>query len=104
MSQEIILLLLTGVLGGFLAGALGVGGGIIFVPVIQWYISKYRITIETVDYTLANSFCVVFFIGLLGIILQKNLKHYKIIITTGVFAVISSLSSLLLFFPVISFI
>lgn len=97
MSEEIILLFVTGILGGGLAGTLGVGGGIIFVPVIQWYISKYKITIESVDYTLANSFCVVFFIGLLGIILQNNLKHYKIIITTGVFAVISSLACTYLF-------
>mgnify|MGYP001308262212 CR=1 FL=1 len=97
MSQVILLLFITGILGGLLAGALGVGGGIIFVPVIQWYLSEHQITKEVVDYTLANSFCLVFFIGLMGLIIQKNLKHYKIILITGLFAVLSSLITTYLF-------
>ncbi len=37
MTVEILLLLAAGLVGGFLAGLLGVGGGIVFAPVLLYY-------------------------------------------------------------------
>lgn len=72
--QIIILFLLGGILGGFLAGMLGVGGGIVFVPLIQIVLEKYQIINDTdfVNYTLANSLTIVLVIGIFG-----TIKHYK---------------------------
>ena len=39
-----ILLPLIGALGGFLAGMLGVGGGVIFIPILQHSFGLYHIS------------------------------------------------------------
>jgi len=70
--QFIILFVLAGILGGFLAGLLGVGGGIVFVPLIHIVLDKYNITNDAVNYTLANSLAIVLVVGIFGAI-----KHYK---------------------------
>lgn len=68
-------LILTGCVGGFLAGLLGVGGGIIFIPVISHFLGSFY-TIESeelVRFTLANSVGLVFLSGVSGIYRQKKL-------------------------------
>ena len=77
LTQQILpflLLLLCGSLGGFLAGLLGVGGGMLFIPVINEYLSHYPLTTdELVKYTLANSIALVFMSGVSGIFRQKKM-------------------------------
>lgn len=69
-----LLLLLCGSVGGFLAGLLGVGGGMLFIPVINEYLSSYPLTTdELVKYTLANSIALVFMSGVSGIFRQKKM-------------------------------
>jgi uncharacterized membrane protein YfcA len=65
---EWLLLPLIGAMGGFLAGMLGVGGGIIFIPLLTWLIGRHGVSdTEVVKYTLANSIFLVFVSGLSGI-------------------------------------
>jgi len=66
-----VILPAVGALGGFLAGILGVGGGIIFIPLLTWLFSNYGLSnAEIVKYTLANSIFLVFISGLSGIYRQ----------------------------------
>ncbi|MFM2425714.1 MAG: hypothetical protein RL747_1258 [Bacteroidota bacterium] len=62
-----LILLLCGSIGGFLAGLLGVGGGMLFIPVIHEYLNSYSLTTdEIVKYTLGNSIALVFISGVSG--------------------------------------
>ena len=62
-----LILLLCGSIGGFLAGLLGVGGGMLFIPVIHEYLNGYSLTTdEIVKYTLGNSIALVFISGVSG--------------------------------------
>ncbi len=62
-----LLLPLIGALGGFLAGMLGVGGGVIFIPILHHLFGLYHISgPELVRFTLANSILLVALSGLAG--------------------------------------
>lgn len=72
-----IILPAVGAVGGFLAGLLGVGGGIIFVPLLTWYLHKLGVqSDEIVKFTLANSIFLVVVSGLAGIYRQKKSKSW----------------------------
>lgn len=72
-----VILPVIGAAGGFLAGLLGVGGGIIFIPVLTYYFSKMGMgSAEIVKYTLANSIFLVFVSGLSGIYKQKKMGNW----------------------------
>jgi uncharacterized membrane protein YfcA len=79
MISNIILLFFGGCLGGFLAGLLGVGGGLIYIPLIGLLLSQqYGIqSDEIVKFTLANSFGLVFLSGVSGIYRQIKLNVYS---------------------------
>jgi len=62
---------IVGCVGGFLAGLLGVGGGLIFIPFIEEYLKSHPISSdESVKYVLANSIAIVFASGISGIFRQ----------------------------------
>jgi uncharacterized membrane protein YfcA len=90
----IALIIAMGFIGGFLAGMLGVGGGIIFVPFLQEMVKSHAVASDKVPYILANSLAIVFAVGISGTIKQYKLKNTDIraSLVTGVFAVISSLT------------
>lgn len=90
---EILLLVLAGLIGGFLAGMLGVGGGIVFVPVIQQLLVYHEISNGNVAYTLANSLVIVFMVGISGTVKQLKLKntHIPSAFAAGISASVSSL-------------
>lgn len=74
---EWIILPLIGAVGGFLAGMLGVGGGIIFVPVLTWYFNHLGMSnADVVKHTLANSIFLVFVSGVSGIVRQSRLGKW----------------------------
>lgn len=90
-----LLLLLCGSVGGFLAGLLGVGGGMLFIPVINEYLSSYPLTTdELVKYTLANSIALVFMSGVSGIFRQKKMGtwDWKQSLYIGIPGAVSSLA------------
>ena len=89
----LLTILILGFTGGLLAGLLGVGGGIVFVPLFQEIASKHPIVTERVDYVIANSLLVVFIVGISGSIKHIKLKntHLKAALVTGCSAVVSSL-------------
>ena len=90
-----LLLLLCGSVGGFLAGLLGVGGGMLFIPVINEYLSSYPLTTdELVKYTLANSIALVFMSGVSGIFRQKKMGtwDWKQSVYIGIPGAVSSLA------------
>ncbi len=63
----------VGCFGGFLAGLLGVGGGLIFIPFIEAYLKQHpMVAEESVKYVLANSIAIVFASGVSGIFRQKK--------------------------------
>ena len=73
----LLILFLFGVFGGFLSGLLGVGGGIIFIPIISYYLRQLGLEgDELVKYILANSFATIFFAGLISTYKQYRIRQF----------------------------
>ena len=93
MSSEFLWLLLLGSFGGMLAGLLGVGGGMLFIPVITSYLHQYDISsAEMVKFTLANSIALVFMSGVSGTFRQIKMGtwQWKQSLTIGIPGAISN--------------
>ena len=72
--MDIAILVFFGAVGGFISGLLGVGGGIIYVPVLASILMMYGIDDQDMaKYILANSFAATFFAGLIS-----SYKQYKL--------------------------
>jgi uncharacterized protein len=72
-----LILPLIGALGGFLAGMLGVGGGVIFIPILNHLFSEWHLTsAELVRFTLANSIFLVAMSGLAGSYRQIRIGNF----------------------------
>jgi uncharacterized protein len=91
---HLLLILAIGFLGGFLAGMLGVGGGIVFIPLFQEMVKNHSVEADKVPYILTNSLMIVFAVGLMATIKQVKIKNtdLKASVVTGACAVLSSLS------------
>ena len=73
--MEIVILIIIGICGGFLAGMLGVGGGIIFIPVLAYFFEREGLPAEdVVKATLANSMFLVLGSGVSGTLRQLSEK------------------------------
>lgn len=93
MTSEFLWLLLLGSFGGLLAGLLGVGGGMLFIPVITSYLQQYDISsTEMVKFTLANSIALVFMSGVSGTFRQIKMGtwQWKQSLTIGIPGAISN--------------
>lgn len=93
MTSEFFWLLLLGSFGGLLAGLLGVGGGMLFIPVITSYLHQYDISsTEMVKFTLANSIALVFMSGVSGTFRQIKMGtwQWKQSLTIGIPGAISN--------------
>lgn len=95
---EILILLLTGCVGGFIAGLLGVGGGAIYVVIFSEYFERKGIAAGTSDIfvkmVIANSVFSVMFAGISGSWKQVRINNFfpKEILLTALPALISALS------------
>jgi uncharacterized membrane protein YfcA len=91
---DILILFLTGCLGGVIAGLLGVGGGVIYVFILSFYMDKLGIqdNVEQVRFMLSNSFFAIFFASVFGSIQQFRNKNYhlKEVLLTASTAIIAS--------------
>ena len=88
-----LILPLIGALGGFLAGMLGVGGGVIFIPILNHLFSEWNLTsAELVRFTLANSIFLVAMSGLAGSYRQIRIGNFYpgAVLATGLAGMVSS--------------
>jgi uncharacterized membrane protein YfcA len=93
LTDGFLWLLLLGSIGGFLAGLLGVGGGMLFIPVITSYLHQSDISsTELVKFTLANSIALVFMSGISGTFQQIKMGtwQWKQSLTIGIPGAISN--------------
>ncbi len=74
-----LILLLIGSFGGFLAGIMGVGGGLVFIPVLTFIFNQFDLlsNTEIVRFTLANSIALVFISGISGVYRQYKMGIYN---------------------------
>jgi len=90
-------LLLTGILGGFLAGFLGIGGGILYIFILPIFLSQFGIEgRELVRYTIANSIFCTLIASISGNIAQLRFRRFykREVFLVGAFGIISSLVTL----------
>lgn len=89
-----IFLLFAGLLGGFLAGLIGIGGGVIYIFVLEIIFIELGILPQEIpQFTIANSIFAVFFASLSANISLIRLKqfYWKTILLVGVGSIITSL-------------
>lgn len=90
---DILYLLFAGALGGFLSGVFGVGGGIIFIPILDVVLSHYGIETDIVKFLLANSMTAIVFTGVYNSYKQYKANNYffSYVLATAIPGVMSSL-------------
>src|SRR5690606_28550017 len=76
-TLDIVLTIFAGCLGGLMSGLLGVGGGVVFVPIIIYILGTLgNFTSEFSALVMANSFFVIFIIGMVGTLRQRKLGNF----------------------------
>lgn len=94
---EVLILFLTGAVGGFLAGLLGVGGGAIYVIIFTEYFEKKGIAVNSSDVfvkmVIANSVFAILFAGISSTFRQFKLNQFfpREILLTAIPAAIMAL-------------
>lgn len=74
---DYLMLFVLGSLGAFLAGLLGVGGGIIYIPILDFFLSKIGFTDDAlVKAILANSLFTIIFSGALASYKQYRMGNF----------------------------
>jgi uncharacterized membrane protein YfcA len=92
--SDYIVLFLLGSFGAFVAGFLGVGGGIIYIPILDYFLSKLGLRDDIlVKGILANSLFVIIFSGVVSSYKQYRIKNFypKEILYTAIPGVITAL-------------
>lgn len=96
---EFLLLFVMGLAGGFLAGLIGIGGGVLYILVLPYLLLNMGFPQEEiVQYTIANSLFGTTFAALSGnmALLKKGEFFWKEVIVIGLFGTICSLVVLFL--------
>jgi uncharacterized protein len=89
---SIVILVSAGLCGGFLAGLVGVGGGVIFAPVLYFYFSHLGIPDEiATPMTLGTSLMCTFMAALSGAMAgsRSGLVLWRIALTAGAFSAVA---------------
>lgn len=92
--MDILLLLLYGVIGGILAGLLGVGGGVIYILILPLFLSNAGVCEEElVSFVISNSIFAIMFVSIaanIKSVLQKTFEYKKVVLI-GFFGSLSSI-------------
>jgi len=91
---DYLLLLAVGLVGGFLAGLLGIGGGVVYVLALPYLLLNMGFPLEElVSYTIANSIVGNLFASLSVNVtnIRKKQFYFKEVFWVGAFAAISSI-------------
>lgn len=97
--MDYIYLFILGSLGGFLSGFLGVGGGIVFVPILDYFLGRMGLQGDgLVKAILANSLFTIIFSGLFSSYKQYKMGNFypKEILLTAIPGVLSAVGMTLL--------
>ncbi|MDZ4840511.1 MAG: sulfite exporter TauE/SafE family protein [Bacteroidota bacterium] len=77
LNLDTLWFVLAGIIGGFLGGFLGIGGGMIFVPVLGYFVSKLGLSdVISVRTVLANSLFAIVFSGFSSSYKQYRSKNF----------------------------
>jgi uncharacterized membrane protein YfcA len=90
---DYLLLFVLGSLGAFIAGLLGVGGGIIYIPILDYFLSKLGLSNDAlVKAILANSLFTIIFSGSVASYKQYKMKNFfpREILYTAIPGVVSA--------------
>lgn len=91
---DYLIILLLGSLGGFISGFLGVGGGIVYIPILDYFLQKMGMHDEAlVKGILANSLFTIIFSGSIASYKQYKLGNFylKEILNTALPGVLTAL-------------
>jgi len=91
--QEILLLILIGCFSGLLAGLLGVGGGIIFGPVILFLLNEWGINYEIIfKLAFGTSLFIIIFTSLSAVIKYQSMKCilWRAVLIMSIFSIIGA--------------
>jgi len=97
--QDFLLLLIVGLVGGFLAGLIGIGGGVMYILVLPYLLLNMGFPqAEIVQYTIANSLFGTTFAALSGnvALLKRREFYWREVLLIGAFGAICSLLVLFL--------
>lgn len=91
--EEILVLIALGAIGGFLSGLLGVGGGVIFIPVFEYYFGA-KLGFEgeeLVRFILANSFAAIVVAGISATRKHRKMGRFypRMILTIAIPAIVT---------------
>lgn len=95
--MNLVLLVLAGLAGGFFAGLLGIGGGIIYILILPVALRAVGVPqVELVQYVIANSLFGTFSASLAGTVAlwRKREVYLQETLSVGVAAILASLLSL----------
>jgi uncharacterized membrane protein YfcA len=90
-------LVLAGILGGFFAGLVGIGGGIVYVFIIPIALQQMGVPeAELAQYTIANSIFAIFFASTSAnyTLFKMNNFYYRPVLIIGFFSIIASVLTL----------
>jgi uncharacterized membrane protein YfcA len=93
-TLDYVIIFLLGSVGGFLSGFLGVGGGIVYIPILDYYLSKMGLqNDDLVKAILANSLFTIIFSGSVSSYKQYKLGNFypKEILLTAIPGVVTAL-------------
>lgn len=89
----LIILLITGVFSGLIAGLLGVGGGLVIIPVVFYILNFYGFSKDIIMHVaIASSLGVIFITSLSSMYAHYKLKNIEVdVIKKWLYAVISEI-------------
>lgn len=98
--ESFFYLFIAGILGGFISGLVGIGGGVVYVFVVPLALKYIGVPlIEAPQYTIANSILAIFFSSLISNFLHIRAHdfHFREVVIIGLLGIISSLAILKFF-------